>query len=109
MSGALLVAPADIERTGALHGRSYQFGVMPNQRLPFPSILVASHDDPYMPFDKAVDLGHSWGSQVHDLGRVGHVNVASGFGRWTGGYALADKVVGNPANVRTPRAVHISR
>lgn len=109
VAGALLVAPADIERTGELHGRSYEFGAMPLEPLPFPSILVASHDDPYMPFDKAVDLGQSWGSQLHDLGRAGHVNVASGFGRWAGGYALAGSMVADAVGARISSAVHISR
>lgn len=89
VAGALLVAPADIERTGVLHGRSYEFGAMPKGALPFPSILVVSHNDPYMPLQKALALGQSWGSQIHDLGAVGHINVPSGFGRWPGGYALA--------------------
>jgi len=90
VAGALLVAPADIERTGALNGRTYEFGTMPTHRLPFPSIVVVSRNDPYLPFDKAIALGRSWGSQVHDLGHSGHVNIDSGFGRWPDAYALAD-------------------
>ena len=89
VAGALLVAPADIERTGKLHGRSYEFGTMPKERLPFPTVVAVSHDDPYMPFEKADELARAWGSEIHDMGRAGHINVASGFGRWVGGYALA--------------------
>lgn len=92
VAGALLVAPADIERTGVLHGRSYEFGTMPKEVLPFPNILVVSHNDPYMPLQKALTLGQSWGSQIHDLGDVGHINVPSGFGRRPGGYALAQSL-----------------
>jgi predicted alpha/beta hydrolase family esterase len=109
VAGLLLVAPADIERTGALHGRSYEFGTMPKGRLPFPSILVTSRDDPYMPFDKAVALGRSWGSPIHDLGHAGHVNVASGFGRWTAGYALASSLVADAPVSHNSGAVSISR
>ncbi|HEY0033286.1 MAG TPA: alpha/beta hydrolase [Devosia sp.] len=109
VAGALLVAPADIERTGALHGRSYQFGVMPNQRLPFPSILVVSHDDPYMPLDKATSVGRSWGSRLHDLGHAGHVNVASGFGRWTDGYLLARSLLSNKPNAQLYDVAQVSR
>ncbi|MGB3335962.1 MAG: alpha/beta hydrolase [Devosia sp.] len=109
VAGALLVAPADIERTGALHGRSYEFGVIPKDRLPFPSILVMSHDDPYMPFDKAVALGRAWGSRVHDLGQAGHVNVASGFGRWPEGYALARSLIAGDGAQRISSDFHVSQ
>nr|WP_295888016.1 alpha/beta hydrolase [uncultured Devosia sp.] len=109
VAGALLVAPADIERTGELHGRNYEFGTLPKDRLPFPSIVVLSQDDPYMPFDKALALGRSWGSQVHDLGKVGHVNVASGFGRWEAGYELAGLLVAHTPGTRIPARPSISR
>lgn len=89
VAGALLVAPADIERTGVLHRRSYEFGVMPTLELPFPSLVVASRNDPYMPFDMAVALGQAWGANLYDLGNAGHVNIESGYGRWTEGYRLA--------------------
>lgn len=89
VAGALLVAPADIERTGALHHRSYEFGTMPTRKLPFSALVVASRNDPYMPFDKIVALSKAWGARLHDLGNAGHVNIESGFGRWTDGYRLA--------------------
>lgn len=94
VAGALLVAPADIERTSAIHHRSYEFGTIPGHSLPFPSILVTSLNDPYMPSEKALGLGRSWGSTVHELGQAGHVNIESGFGRWPVGYALAESLAG---------------
>ncbi|UXN73869.1 alpha/beta hydrolase [Devosia sp. A8/3-2] len=36
VTGALLVAPADINCTAGLHKRSYEFGNMPQDVLPFP-------------------------------------------------------------------------
>ena len=92
IAGALLVAPADISRTSARHHRTYEFGTMPQDILPFPSIVVASHNDPYMPFAKIQTLAQAWGSRLHDLGHVGHINVQSGFGRWSDGYLLASRV-----------------
>ena len=89
VAAALLVAPADIERTGILHRRSYEFGTMPTERLPFPALVVTSRTDPYMPFDKIAGLSQAWGADLHDLGNAGHINVESGFGRWTAGYRLA--------------------
>ena len=93
VAGALLVAPADINRTSTLHQRTYEFGAMPRDRLPFPSLVVASRDDIYMPFSKARELAAEWGSGLHDLGYAGHINIPSGFGRWMEGYALAADLV----------------
>jgi predicted alpha/beta hydrolase family esterase len=92
VAGALLVAPADINRTSTVHRRSYEFGIMPGATLPFPSVVVASRDDVYMPFDKAVALAEAWGSGLHDLGFAGHVNIPSGYGRWPAGYELAARL-----------------
>ncbi|RYG31579.1 MAG: alpha/beta hydrolase [Burkholderiales bacterium] len=89
---ALLVAPADIERTSALHARSYEFGRIPTDPLPFPAQVVASRDDVYMSLEKAVALAKSWQAPLFDAGYVGHINVASGFGRWVEGYELARQV-----------------
>jgi uncharacterized protein len=61
---------------------------MPTKRLPFPSILAASEDDPYLPIELASRLARAWGSEFADLGRQGHVNVASGHGDWPEGECL---------------------
>ena len=37
-------------------------------------------------------LAAAWGSRVHDLGAVGHLNPASGFGEWPGAVALIDQL-----------------
>lgn len=88
--GALLVAPCDLERTERLHPGIIDFGPMPSRRLPFPSIVVGSHDDPYMSFDRLDHFASLWGSEIVDLGKAGHINVASGYGRWERGYHLFD-------------------
>lgn len=92
VGGALLVAPADIERTSALHARSYEFGRIPTDPLPFPAEVVASRDDVYMSLEKAGQLAKSWQAPLVDAGYVGHINVASGFGRWVAGYELARRI-----------------
>lgn len=92
VGGALLVAPADIERTSALHARTYEFGRIPTDRLPFPATVVASRDDVYLSLEKAVALAKTWHAPLVDAGYVGHINVASGFGRWVEGYELARQV-----------------
>lgn len=93
VGGALLVAPADIERTSLLHARTYEFGCMPKDRLPFPALLIASRNDPYMPLETAQDAARAWSVPLINLGAAGHINVQSGFGRWSRGYELASQVV----------------
>lgn len=88
--GALLVAPCDLVATEALHPCVLKFGDMPLDPLPFPSLVVASLNDPYMSFDKVKAVAGSWKSALIDIGAAGHVNIGSGFGRWTGGYDLLD-------------------
>lgn len=101
--GALLVAPCDLEATDRIHPGLIRFGGMPEAPLPFPSILVASRDDPYMAFDRAEHFALRWGSSLHDLGYAGHVNLSSGFGRFRKGYRLFDTLV-ERAGARHDRA-----
>jgi uncharacterized protein len=78
-----------VEAAQERHPGRIQFGLMPRRRLPFPSVVVASRNDPYMPWTKTQEHAGIWGVGIIDLGYAGHINVASGFGRWPEGYALA--------------------
>lgn len=84
--GALLVAPCDLDATESLHPCVVRFGAMPRRRLPFPSLVVGSLNDPYMPIDRLRRTAEAWGSDLVDIGAAGHINIASGFGRWSAGY-----------------------
>jgi uncharacterized protein len=87
VQGALLVAPGDPEREG-LRGVLPSWAPIVRQRLPFPSVLVGSRNDPYCAFDKAQSLAGSWGSRFIDYGDCGHINAESGLGDWPEGMAL---------------------
>lgn len=54
----------------------------PRERLPFRSLVAASRNDPLGTFERVADLARDWGSELADLGEVGHLNPASGFGYW---------------------------
>src|SRR4030095_7934126 len=54
----------------------------PRTRLPFPSIVAASANDPLGRFERATALAGRWGSHLVDLGNVGHLNPAAGYGEW---------------------------
>lgn len=101
VAGALLVAPADVNRDDApeeIRG----FAPAPSQPLPFPSIVVGSTDDPWITADRAHSLAVDWGSHFIDLGEVGHVNAASGLGAWYEGQELLERVIAAGGNGRTP-------
>jgi predicted alpha/beta hydrolase family esterase len=67
---------------------------IPRSPLPFPSIVAASSDDPLGNPVRLRSLAASWGSRVHDLGAVGHLNPASGFGDWPEAVELIDQLRG---------------
>jgi hypothetical protein len=90
IGAALLVAPCDLDRARAMHpGSIHGFGAMPALRLPFPTVVVASRNDPYMDFPAAIRMAGIWGASCVDLGEAGHINIASGHGHWPLGHALA--------------------
>ena len=55
---------------------------VPRERLPFPSIVAASTNDPLARYARVAQYAADWGSRVVDIGAVGHLNPAAGFGEW---------------------------
>lgn len=55
---------------------------VPRERLPFASLVAASRNDVLGDFGAVCALARDWGSDIEDLGEVGHLNPASGFGPW---------------------------
>jgi predicted alpha/beta hydrolase family esterase len=101
--GGLLVAPWGLDRANRSHKRRVGFPSMPVQRLPFASIIVASETDPYMDFESACRFAALWGSGLVNAGSAGHINVASGHGRWPAAYAMASAFVAGIATHHTGR------
>ena len=89
--GALLVAPPDPDEPtfpSCVEG----WRPLPRQRLPFPSLLVASRDDPYSKFEFSQRVASTWESQLIDPGRCGHINASSGLGAWPAGQAFLEQL-----------------
>lgn len=84
--GALLVAPADVERPTCADALR-NFAPIPQQVLPFPSQVVSSDNDPAVSAPRAMQLARSWGAEVGFLAGAGHINVKSGHHRWEQGFA----------------------
>ena len=85
VAGAYLVGVPDVDRSDLIPGASHDFGPAPLSPLPFPSVVVASRDDPYCAIERAADFAEAWGSDFVDAGEAGHLNVASGHGPWPEG------------------------
>lgn len=90
IQGALLVAPADPERRGVLA----DFSPVPSQALPYPSIVVASSNDPFCSIRTAGAYARAWGSEMMRLQNAGHINADSGLGAWPLGLALLQSLMG---------------
>lgn len=88
VQGALLATPPDFEQAmpegyptlDALRAGGWL--PVPRQWLPFRGIVALSRNDPLARFERAAELARDWGAEAVDLGEVGHLNPASGFGEW---------------------------
>jgi predicted alpha/beta hydrolase family esterase len=98
VQGALLVTPPDFDEPmpagyptlAALDAGGWL--PVPRDRLAFPSIVAASRNDPLGRFERVIDLARAWGARLVDLGEVGHLNPASGFGAWPRAVELIDEL-----------------
>lgn len=83
--GALLVAPADVERRDC-PAALRNFAPMPRTALPFSSVLVGSSNDHAADAQRAMLFAQQWGSAAVILPEAGHINVQSGHHRWEQGF-----------------------
>ena len=67
---------------------------IPRRPLPFPSIVAASTDDPLGNPVRLRGLAARGGAGCIDLGAVGHLNPASGFGDWPEAVELIEQLRG---------------
>lgn len=97
--GALLATPADVEMplpsgyptTDELERGGWT--PVPRRTLPFPSIVAASRTDPLAGFRRVAGMAEAWGSRLVDLGDVGHLNPAAGYGPWPGAEKLLQELI----------------
>ena len=85
VAGAFLVAPPDVANPAIRPKHLMTFGPYTSDPLPFPSIVIASRNDPYSSFEVAETNAAAWGSLFIDAGEVGHLNAESGHGPWPEG------------------------
>jgi predicted alpha/beta hydrolase family esterase len=104
--GALLATPPDFERPmpagypTVAELRAGGWLPVPKAPLPFPSFVAASRNDPLADYRRVVALATLWQSWLVDLGPVGHLNPASGFGPWPRALSLIDELdIASPISV----------
>ncbi|KPL66780.1 hypothetical protein SZ64_00870 [Erythrobacter sp. SG61-1L] len=97
--GALLVAPPEVE-DAPIDSRLAPFAPLSRGKLPFPSILVASGNDPYASFGKARRMARTWGSRLIDAGPLGHINAQSNIRDWPYGRFLLRRLLNNAAQAK---------
>ncbi|HEV7415697.1 RBBP9/YdeN family alpha/beta hydrolase [Tianweitania sediminis] len=85
IAGAFFVAPPDVTNPQIRPKHLMTFGPYPRDPLPFPSVTIASRDDPFTSFEAAEDIAGAWGSLFIDAGSAGHINAESGHGPWPEG------------------------
>ncbi|WP_092945962.1 alpha/beta hydrolase [Roseateles sp. YR242] len=96
VAAALLVAPPDTERED-VPPQLHNWRPIRRSRLPFPSLVVASSDDPYCSLERSAAMAADWGSSIIIAGALGHMNAASGMGEWSEGRALLHRIADNRA------------
>ena len=87
IAGAFLVAPSDVEAPSYPAGTS-GFIPMPLTTLPFPTLVVASTNDPYVSPERVRAFASAWGSELISIGDAGHINGDAGYGPWPAGERL---------------------
>ncbi len=83
--GAYLVVPPNEVALGTMLGIDPLFAAVPRDPLPFPSLLVATSNDPHSTLEDSASLASAWGSVLVEAGAAGHIDHSSGHGPWPEG------------------------
>ncbi|MBR0841972.1 alpha/beta hydrolase [Bradyrhizobium liaoningense] len=89
IAGAFLVSVPDPDGA-AFPEAATSFKPAPTSPLPFPSLVIASTNDPYSTLDVARRRAGDWHSEFSVVGALGHINASSGLDDWQQGRALLE-------------------
>ncbi len=91
--GAFFVAPPDVQNEKIRPKHLMTFGPYPKEKLPFPTLVVASQNDPFSDFATTEAIAKDWGAVILDAGEAGHLNEESGHGPWPEGTMVFAKFI----------------
>jgi uncharacterized protein len=86
IAGAFMVAPSDRGPPDIWpDAKASGFAPMVLAPLPFPAMVLASRNDPYVAFDRAQVFADAWGATLVDMQQSGHMGNAAALGVWPEG------------------------
>ena len=97
VAGAFLVAVPNPEAP-AFPVEAADFANPPQTEFRFPSLIVASADDPYGTVEYARGRANQWGGGIVEVGSLGHINGTSKLEDWPQGKALLAAFTAGIAN-----------
>ena len=111
--GALLATPPDLARPLPAEYpsldelRASGWLPIPTDPLSFPSNVATSRTDPLGHPARVRALAAYWGCQVVDVGPVGHLNPAAGYGEWPEAEELLRQLLGEPEGYEADQALAV--
>jgi uncharacterized protein len=87
VAGAFLVCVPDPQGP-EFPKEAASFAAVSDAPLPFPTVIVASSNDPYGSVEWAAHMADRWDTGLIVAGSLGHINAASGLGEWDEGRKL---------------------
>lgn len=94
IAAAFLAAPADVERP-TRRDELANFAPIPMAKLPFPTVLVGSDDDPYCTLHRSRQFAEAWSAEFVTLHNAGHITAGTGYGPWPEGFARLAALAGS--------------
>jgi len=101
--GAVLVAPADIERPDVPR-QTANFAPISRAPLTVPALVVSSSSDPFCRAERAEEFAAAWDADLWRLGDAGHINSAAGFGEWPEGWQYVTDWLGRRVEARSEQS-----
>lgn len=89
VKGAFLVAVPDPDGA-TFPAEAAGFNAPPRRAMAFPTLVIASSNDPYASQDHVRRQAGEWEAGIVEIGAHGHINGASGLGDWAQGRMLLD-------------------
>lgn len=93
VKGAFLVSPPDVDEGYEIPEPMKAFANVSRDPLKFPSMMIASSNNPLCSPERAAEFAACWGSDFHIAGDAGQIDIASGHGPWPEGLLMFTRLM----------------
>ncbi len=93
LRGAFLVATTDVGTPDPSFDAVRPFAPIPLLPLPFPTLVIASRNDPRVAFTRSQEFAAAWGAAFADAGLSGHMGSDDGLAGWPQGLLLLGRLL----------------